>query len=188
METLYFFILVLTVLMLAYKRVPLVWAMAIMVTATVAWTELRFLFYVPSWFRWSNGIVAVILIGFTIAPLRRLLISDRLWGVFRKALPRVSETEQEALDAKRRQEEQRIAAEEAAIERAKAEQEAAGERGDIPAAVQALRDRKAGNGERHDGDLFPYLCYPTPIMAPSQYPNADGGEAKADKETDPEFL
>ena len=99
METLYFFILVLTVLMLAYKRVPLVWAMAIMVTATVAWTELRFLFYVPSWFRWSNGIVAVILIGFTIAPLRRLLISDRLWGVFRKALPRVSETEQEALDA-----------------------------------------------------------------------------------------
>ena len=99
MDTLYFFILVLTVLMLAYKRVPLVWAMAIMVAATVAWTELRFLFYVPSWFRWSNGIVAVILIGFTIAPLRRLLISDRLFGVFRKALPRVSETEQEALDA-----------------------------------------------------------------------------------------
>jgi acyl-CoA dehydrogenase len=31
--------------------------------------------------------------------LRRLFISDRLYGVFRKALPRVSETEQEALDA-----------------------------------------------------------------------------------------
>jgi acyl-CoA dehydrogenase len=73
--------------------------MAIMVVATVVWTELRYLFYVPSWFRWSNGIVAVILIGFTIAPLRRLLISDRLYGVFRKALPRVSKTEQEALDA-----------------------------------------------------------------------------------------
>lgn len=99
METLYFFILVFTVLMLAYKRVPLIWAMAIMVVATVVWTELRHLFYVPSWFRFGNGIVAVILIGFSITPLRRLLISDRLYGVFRKALPRVSETEQEALDA-----------------------------------------------------------------------------------------
>ncbi|MBT8056816.1 MAG: hypothetical protein KJO72_07775, partial [Gammaproteobacteria bacterium] len=76
METLYFFILVLTVLMLAYKRVPLIWAMAIMVVATVVWTELRHLFYVPSWFRFGNGIVALILVGFSITPLRRLLISD----------------------------------------------------------------------------------------------------------------
>jgi acyl-CoA dehydrogenase len=99
METLYFFILVLTVLVLAYKRVPLLMAMTIMIVATIVWTELRHLFYVPSWFRFANGIVAVILIGFAITPLRRLLISDRLYGIFRKALPRVSSTEQEALDA-----------------------------------------------------------------------------------------
>jgi acyl-CoA dehydrogenase len=73
--------------------------MAIMVGLTVAWTELRHLFYVPSWFRFANGIVAVTLMGFSITPLRRLLISDRFYGLFRKALPRVSETEQEALDA-----------------------------------------------------------------------------------------
>ncbi|MBT8065582.1 MAG: acyl-CoA dehydrogenase [Gammaproteobacteria bacterium] len=99
MEILYFLILVLTVLLLAYNRVPLLISMAIMVVLTVVWTELRHLFYVPSWFRFSNGIVGVTLIGFSITPLRRLLISDRLYGVFRKALPRVSETEQEALDA-----------------------------------------------------------------------------------------
>jgi len=99
MEILYFLILILTVIVLAYKRTPLLLFMAIMVGLTVTWTELRHLFYVPSWFRFSNGIVAVVLIGFSITPLRRLLISDRLYGLFRKALPRVSETEQQALDA-----------------------------------------------------------------------------------------
>jgi acyl-CoA dehydrogenase len=99
MEILYLFILILTVLLLAYNRVSLLISMAIMVFLTVAWTELRHLFYVPSWFRFANGIVAVTLIGFSITPLRRLLISDRLYGLFRKALPRLSETEQEALDA-----------------------------------------------------------------------------------------
>ena len=99
MEVLYFLILVLTVLVLAYKRVSLVMSLSIMIALTVIWTELRHLFYVPSWFRFANGIVAVTLIGFAITPLRRLLISDRLYGVFRKALPRVSATEQEALDA-----------------------------------------------------------------------------------------
>jgi acyl-CoA dehydrogenase len=99
MEFLYLVVLILTVLVLAYNRMPLLMAMAIMIGLTVAWTELRHLFYVPSWFRFANGIVAVTLIGFAITPLRRLLISDRLYGLFRKALPRVSATEQEALDA-----------------------------------------------------------------------------------------
>ena len=99
MEFLYFVVLILTVLLLAYNRIPLLIAMATMVVLTVVWTELRHLFYVPSWFRFANGIVAVTLIGFCITPLRRLLISDRLYGLFRKALPRVSDTEQEALDA-----------------------------------------------------------------------------------------
>lgn len=99
MELLYFLILVLTVIVLAYNRIPLLLFMSIMIGLTVVWTELRHLFYVPSWFRFSNGIIAVILIGFAITPLRRLLISDRLYGIFRKSLPKVSETEQEALDA-----------------------------------------------------------------------------------------
>jgi acyl-CoA dehydrogenase len=99
MEFPYFFILIFTVLILAYNRVPLLAAMAIMVGLTVAWTELRHLFYVPSWFRFANGIVAVTLIGFSIKPLRRLLISDRVFSIYRKALPRMSDTEQEALDA-----------------------------------------------------------------------------------------
>lgn len=99
MEILYFFVLIFTVLILAYNRVPLLVAMAIMVGLTVAWTELRHLFYVPSWFRYANGIVAVTLMGFAIKPTRRLLISDRLFGWFRRSLPRLSDTEQEALDA-----------------------------------------------------------------------------------------
>lgn len=99
MEFLYFCILLLTVMILAYNRASLIVAMAIMVGLTVMWTELRHLFYVPSWFRFANGIVAVTLMGFAIKPLRRLLISDRLFGWFRRALPKVSDTEQEALDA-----------------------------------------------------------------------------------------
>ena len=99
MEFLYFCVLLLTVMILAYNRASLIVAMAIMVGLTIMWTELRLLFYVPSWFRFANGIIAVTLMGFAIKPLRRLLISDRLFGWFRRALPKVSETEQEALDA-----------------------------------------------------------------------------------------
>lgn len=99
MEILYFLILTFTVLSLAYNRVPLLMSMAIMIGLTIAWTELRHLFYVPSWFRFSNGIIAVTLIGLTVTPLRRLLISDRLYSWFRKSMPTVSETEQQALDA-----------------------------------------------------------------------------------------
>ena len=41
-------------------------------------------------------IVGVILF---VPPVRRALISDRLLKIFRKILPQVSQTEQEALDA-----------------------------------------------------------------------------------------
>jgi acyl-CoA dehydrogenase len=99
MEFVYLSVLIFTLLLLAYNRVSLLIAVAIMVSLTVAWTELRHLFYVPSWFRFANGIVAVTLIGFAIKPLRRLLISDRIFGWFRKVMPQVSDTEQEALDA-----------------------------------------------------------------------------------------
>ena len=99
MEFLYFCILLLTAMILAYNRASLIVSMAILVGLTVMWTELRHLFYVPSWFRFANGIVAVTLMGFSIKPLRRLLISDRLFGWFRKVLPKISDTEREALDA-----------------------------------------------------------------------------------------
>jgi len=46
---------------------------------------------------WTVLIVASALI--LVRPLRRALLSDPLLGVFRKALPQVSQTEQEALDA-----------------------------------------------------------------------------------------
>ncbi len=99
MDLLFLAILIFTLLFLAYNRVPLLVAMAVMVGLTIGWTELRHLFFVPSWFRYAHGIIAVILMGFSIKPLRRLLISDRLFGWFRKVMPAVSETEQEALDA-----------------------------------------------------------------------------------------
>ncbi len=99
MDFLFFVILIFTLLLLAYNRVSLLMTMVIMVSLTVGWTELRHLLYVPSWFRFANGIVAVTLMGFLVKPLRRLLISDRLYNVFRKIMPAVSTTEQEALDA-----------------------------------------------------------------------------------------
>lgn len=99
MEFLYFFILIFTLSLLAYNRVSLLVAVAIMVSLTVVWTELRHLFYVPSWFRYCHGIAAVMLLGFTIKPLRRTLFSDRLYGWYRKVMPAISATEQVALDA-----------------------------------------------------------------------------------------
>ena len=48
MDTLYFFILVLTVLVLAYKRMRLIPAMTLMIVLTVVWPELPPPFYVPS--------------------------------------------------------------------------------------------------------------------------------------------
>jgi acyl-CoA dehydrogenase len=99
MEIFYLLILVLTLMLLAYNRVPLLISMAILVGLTIMWTELRHLFYVPSWFRFGNGIVAVMLMALAVKPLRRLLISDRLFGWFGKALPKVSDTEREALEA-----------------------------------------------------------------------------------------
>ena len=99
MDTLYFFILVLTVLVLAYKRMRLIPAMTLMIVLTVVWTELRHLFYVPSWFRFGNGIVAVTLIGFAIGPLRRLLISDRLYTLFRREIGDLAGIQSDAVGA-----------------------------------------------------------------------------------------
>ncbi len=99
MTAFYLAIFVLSLLLLAYYRIPLLITVAILAGLTFAFTELRHFYPVPGWFRWSYGILAVSLMGFSIKPLRRLLISNRLFSLFRKVMPSLSSTEREALEA-----------------------------------------------------------------------------------------
>ncbi len=99
MIILYLAIIVLILMVIAYNRVPLYVAAALLFISTVVLTWYRLDFPTPSAFRWTLGIVAVTLTGFGIQPLRRLLISDRLFGLFRKVMPGLSATEREALEA-----------------------------------------------------------------------------------------
>jgi acyl-CoA dehydrogenase len=91
--------LILSVLLLAYYRIPLLISVAILAGLTFVFTELRHFYEIPAWFRWSYGIMTVSLAGFAIKPLRRLLISNRLYSVYRKVMPTLSSTEKEALEA-----------------------------------------------------------------------------------------
>lgn len=99
MTLMFLLALVLTLMILSYNRVPLVVTVIILAVITALLTNFRITYPSPTWFRWSFGIIMVTLAGFSIKPLRRLLISDRLYSLFRKLLPRLSDTEQEALDA-----------------------------------------------------------------------------------------
>jgi len=99
MTALFLAILVLSLLLLAYYRIPLLISIAILAGLTFAFTELRHFYEIPGWFRWSFGIMTVSLAGFAIKPLRRLLISNRLFSVYRKVMPKLSSTEREALEA-----------------------------------------------------------------------------------------
>jgi acyl-CoA dehydrogenase len=99
MTLLYLLIILLTLMILAYNRVPLLASFALLFIVTLVLTKLRLVFPTPTGFRWAFGIITVTLLGFSIKPLRRLLISDRLFGLFRKLLPRLSDTEREALEA-----------------------------------------------------------------------------------------
>jgi acyl-CoA dehydrogenase len=99
MTALFLAIIVLSLLLLAYYRIPLLISIAILAGLTFAFTELRHFYEIPGWFRWSFGIITVSLGGFAIKPLRRLLISNRLFSVYRKVMPRLSTTEREALEA-----------------------------------------------------------------------------------------
>lgn len=92
-------VIVLTLMVLAYNRVPLLICVGILAAITIILTEQRLVWPTPSWFRWTYGIMTVTLLGFGIKPLRRLLISNRLLGLYRKLLPRMSSTEREALEA-----------------------------------------------------------------------------------------
>jgi acyl-CoA dehydrogenase len=99
MTVLFLAILILSLLLLAYFRIPLLISIAILAGLTFAFTELRHFYPIPGWFRWSYGIVTASLAGFSIKPLRRLLISNRLFSLFRKVMPKLSTTEREALEA-----------------------------------------------------------------------------------------
>jgi len=99
MTALFLAILVLSLLLLAYYRIPLLASIAILAGLTFAFTELRHFYLIPGWFRWSYGIITMVLAGFAVKPLRRLLISNRLFSIYRKVMPRLSTTEREALEA-----------------------------------------------------------------------------------------
>ncbi len=99
MTALYLALLVLSLLLLAYYRVPLLISIAILAGLAFAFTELRHFYPVPGWFRWTYGILTVSLAGFAVKPLRRILISNRLFGVYRKIVPELSVTEREAIEA-----------------------------------------------------------------------------------------
>ncbi|MDX2417195.1 MAG: acyl-CoA dehydrogenase [Xanthomonadales bacterium] len=99
MTALFLVLLVLSILLLAYYRIPLLISIAILAGLTFAFTELRHFYEIPAWFRWSLGVATVSLSGFAIKPLRRLFISNRLFSLFRKVMPKLSSTEREALEA-----------------------------------------------------------------------------------------
>jgi len=99
MTALFLAILVLSLLLLAYYRIPLLASIAILAGLTFAFTELRHFYLIPGWFRWSYGIITMVLAGFAVKPLRRLLISNSLFSIYRKVMPRLSTTEREALEA-----------------------------------------------------------------------------------------
>jgi acyl-CoA dehydrogenase len=99
MTVLYLAIIVLTLMLLSYNRVPLLASFAFLFVVTLVLTKLRLVFPTPTGFRWAFGIITVTLLGFSIKPLRRLLISDRLYGLYRKLLPSMSDTERDALEA-----------------------------------------------------------------------------------------
>ena len=101
MTILFLAIILLTLMILSYNRVPLVVSVIILFVITVVLTRLRLVFPTPTGFRWAFGIITVTLMGFSIKPLRRLLISDRLFSVYRKVMPSMSSTERDALEARR---------------------------------------------------------------------------------------
>lgn len=92
-------VFILTLMIMAYNRLPLLVWLGTFFILGATYHELDKLIEVPFWFRAVHVLTFLVLAFFSIKPLRRLFISDRLFGWFRKVLPKVSDTEQEALDA-----------------------------------------------------------------------------------------
>ena len=81
---------------LAYWRVPLLLA----ATLTTGYALLSTVAAHPGFFPLLlSWLAAAVLLGLAIAPLRRALISDRVLPVLRRALPAMSQTERDALEA-----------------------------------------------------------------------------------------
>ncbi len=82
---------------MAYRRMPL-WAVSVVVVADLALTTYLQIFSPISLI--SLWVIALlILVPLNIPPLRRLLISNKAMQLMRRALPPMSQTEKEALDA-----------------------------------------------------------------------------------------
>lgn len=82
---------------MAYRRFPL-WGVSLVVVANLGLTTYFGIFssvgIISLW-----GLAALILVPLNIMPLRRLLISNKAMQLMRRALPPMSQTEKEALDA-----------------------------------------------------------------------------------------
>ena len=88
-----------TVLTLAYFGAPLLAWVAGFLGLTVVGIVAYEMLAVPIWASVVTGVIAVLLGLFAVPVLRRNLISDRLYTWFQSVLPRMSDTEREALEA-----------------------------------------------------------------------------------------
>ncbi|MCF6324061.1 MAG: acyl-CoA dehydrogenase [Gammaproteobacteria bacterium] len=81
----------------AYQRIPLILSTLLVLILMICWST----FFIPSGasFYLAWGIFLLIAIPVNIPPLRKLLISNHILRAFRKALPSMSQTEREALEA-----------------------------------------------------------------------------------------
>lgn len=81
----------------AYQRIPLVLSTLLILIFMICWST----FFVPTaaslYLAW--GTFLLIAVPVNIPPLRKLLISNHILRAFRKALPSMSQTEREALEA-----------------------------------------------------------------------------------------
>jgi acyl-CoA dehydrogenase len=81
---------------LAYRRVSLLVAIivtaALMAVATVLWS-------LPAFILIAGWLTVAALIALSVTPLRRSYISDRLLPLLRRAMPAMSQTEREAIEA-----------------------------------------------------------------------------------------
>ena len=98
MEILFWFIGALAIFFVfAYFRMPLAW------WTLAAGLMLVYLSVIAGFSTATNIVVfalfAVAALAFNVRPLRRAVISDRILAIYRRILPDMSQTEQEAIDA-----------------------------------------------------------------------------------------
>jgi len=87
---------VLVLAALAYLRLSLRLAAAIIVLLMIVATAF---FHAPLLLLIAGWLVGLVLVALIITSLRRTLISDRILPLLRRALPAMSQTEREALEA-----------------------------------------------------------------------------------------